>query len=154
MVKTSDRGLAYYMKLPYTILLEPWDDVEGQYWVARIAELPHCMIHADTAEEAVREMEEVKREWIESNLKRGLSIPEPRPRKYSGQIRLRITPSLHRTLADRAATEGVSLNQYMGQALAQSVGVTTKQRQRTVGARRHAACTIPHPISASAIISP
>jgi antitoxin HicB len=136
MTKTNGRELSYYMRLPYTILLEPWDDGEGQYWVARVAELPHCMIHAETAEEAVRDIEEVKRDWIESNLERGLAIPEPRPRRYSGQIRLRITPSLHRILADRAETEGVSLNQYMGQALAQSVGIAAKRRRKTTRGRR------------------
>ena len=62
-------------------------------------------------------------DWIKSNLERGLGIPEPRPRKYSGQIRLRISPSLHKVLAYRAETEGMSLNQYMATALATSVGM-------------------------------
>jgi predicted HicB family RNase H-like nuclease len=71
----------------------------------------------------MREIQEVKMDWIKSNLERGLRIPEPRPRKYSGQIRLRISPSLHKLLAYRAETEGMSLNQYMATALATSVGV-------------------------------
>lgn len=126
MVVKSDieKGLEYYAKLPYTIILEQWDDGKGPYWVARVAELPHCLIHGDAPEEAVREIEEVKRDWIKSNLERGLSIPEPRPRKYSGQIRLRITPSLHKLLTYRAETEGMSLNQYMATALATSAGTT------------------------------
>ena len=126
MVVKSDieRDAEYYAKLPYTIILEQWDDGKGPYWVARIAELPHCLIHGDTPEEAVREIEEVKRDWIKSNLERGLPIPEPRPRNYSGQIRLRITPSLHKLLTYRAETEGMSLNQCMATLLAMSVGVT------------------------------
>jgi predicted RNase H-like HicB family nuclease len=67
----NKKDLEYYDKLPYNIILETWDDGKGQYYVARVAELPHCMIHGDTPEEAVREIETVKRQWIESNLKRG-----------------------------------------------------------------------------------
>ena len=120
----TKKDLEYYEKLPNTIILEQWDDGKGPYWVARIAELPHCLIHGDTPEEAVREIEEVKRDWIKSNLERGLPIPEPRPHKYSGQIRLRIAPSLHKLLTYRAETEGMSLNQYMATALATSAGMT------------------------------
>jgi len=119
-----EKELEHYARLPYTVIVEQWDDGEGPYWVARIAELPHCLIHADTPEEVIREIQEVKMDWIRSNLERGLHIPEPRPRKYSGQIRLRISPSLHRLLTYRAETEGMSLNQYMATALATSVGIT------------------------------
>jgi predicted HicB family RNase H-like nuclease len=119
-----EKELEYYTKLPYTVIVEQWDDGIGPYWVARIAELPHCLIHADTPEEAVKEIREVKMDWIKSNLERGFPIPEPRPRKYSGQIRLRISPSLHKVLTYRAETEGMSLNQYMATALATSAGIT------------------------------
>jgi predicted HicB family RNase H-like nuclease len=121
-----EKGLEYYAKLPYTVIVEQWDDGKGPYWVARIAELPHCLIHADTPEEAINEILEVKMDWMKSNLERGLPIPEPRPRKYSGQIRLRISPSLHKLLTYRAETEGISLNQYMATELATSVGITRK----------------------------
>jgi len=123
VIKNIDKDLEYYTKLPYNIIVEMWDDGDGPYWVARIAELPHCLIHGDTPEEAISEIEEVKRDWIKSNLERGLKIPEPIPHKHSGQITLRITPSLHKLLSDRAAIEGVSLNQYMATALARAVGL-------------------------------
>jgi len=119
-----EKELEYYAKLPYAVIVEQWDDGKGPYWVARIAELPHCLIHANTPEEAITEIQEVKMDWIKSNLKRRLPIPEPRPRKYSGQIRLRISPSLHKLLTYMAETEGISLNQYMATALATSVGIT------------------------------
>lgn len=123
MVETEvKKDLDYYANLPYTVVLEKWDDGSGPYYVARIAELPHCMIDGATPEEAVSEIEAVKREWIQSNLARGLKIPEPRSREFSGQLRLRISPSLHRLLSDRAETEGLSLNQFMQIALAQSIG--------------------------------
>ncbi len=128
MVVKSDiqKNLEYYIKLAYTIILEQWDDGKGLYWVARIAELPHCLIHGSTPEEALREIEEVKIDWIKSNLERGLKVPEPSPRKYSGQIRLRISPSLHKLLSFRAEIEGISLNQYMAMTLATSVGLNVE----------------------------
>jgi antitoxin HicB len=135
---TIKKDLEYYANLPYNIILEKWDDGEGPYWVARVVELPHCLIHGDSPQEAVAEIEEVKLDWIKSNLERGLKIPEPTSRKHSGQMSLRIPPSLHRLLSDRAAVEGVSLNQYMTAALANSVSLelhvpktkTTKKSMR------------------------
>jgi len=129
------KNLEYYEKLPYHIILEPWDDGEGVYWVARVAELPHCLIHGDTPEEAIREIGEVKRDWIKSNLERGLKIPEPIPRKYSGQISLRIPPSLHKLLSDIAAVQEVSLNQFMTMALAREVGFHLEKTKSNVKRR-------------------
>jgi antitoxin HicB len=140
MVIKSDtkRDLDYYFRLPYTIILERWDEGESPYWVARVAELPHCMIHGDTPEEAIKELEGVKKDWIKSNLARGLNIPEPSPRKYSGKMILRISPSLHKLLVQRAEIEGMSLNQYMSTALATSVGINiehnqTRKKEKTSG---------------------
>jgi antitoxin HicB len=114
--------LEYYKALPYTIVLEQHHD-QGTYYVARVVELPHCIISGDTPEEAIREIEQVKIDWIKSNLEDGLPIPEPTPKKYSGEIRLRMPPSLHQVLAQRAEVEGVSLNQYMVAGLARTVGI-------------------------------
>jgi len=134
----NKKDLDYYDNLPYNIILETWDDGRGPYYVARVAELPHCMIHGDTPEEAVRAIQSVKRGWIESNLKRGKKIPEPVTREYSGRISLRIPPSLHRLLANSSMVQDVSLNQYMTMALASSVGVQppglTKKRTAITGA--------------------
>jgi antitoxin HicB len=129
-VKESKKDLEYYASLPYRIIIEAWDDGEGPYYVARVAELPHCMIDGATPEEALSEIEAVKRDWIKSSLERGIKIPEPVPLKNSGQISLRIPPSLHKMLADRAMIEGVSLNQYMSTTLASAVGFPTKALQR------------------------
>lgn len=131
-----EKELEYYAKLPYSVMVEQWDDGEGPYWVARILELPHCLIHADTPEEAIKDIQEVKMDWIESNLKRRLPIPEPRPRKYSGQIRLRISPTLHKLLTYRAETERVSLNQYMATTLATSVGINNEPPHPGKGRRK------------------
>jgi antitoxin HicB len=130
VLKTAvKRDLDYYSKLPYTIILERWDDGTGSYWVARVAELPHCMIHGETPEEAIKDIEAVKNDWIKSNLKRGLNIPEPTPRKYSGKMILRVSPTLHKLLVQRAEAEGMSLNQYMSTSLATTVGLNIEHNK-------------------------
>ena len=131
VIKNIEKDLKYYAKLPYTIILEQWEDNTGKYWVARVAELPHCLIHGDTPEEALREIEEVKLDWIKSNLEDGLPIPEPTEHKYSGQVRLRMPPSLHQSLAHRANVEDVSLNQYMVAALARAAGYDEVKKLRS-----------------------
>ena len=135
-IKDLNKELEYYDQLPYTIVLEKWDDNGEPYWVARVLELPHCLIHGSTPEEAISEIQEVKKDWIKSNLERGLKIPEPVPHKYSGQIRLRIPSTLHKALSDRAAVEDVSLNQFMTVALAKSVSYPAVQTSRKSGKTR------------------
>jgi predicted RNase H-like HicB family nuclease len=115
------KDLEYYAKLHYTIVLE-WYEDQGGYWVARVAELPYCIIHGITQEEALKDIEEVKLDWIQSNLEEGRQIPEPVEHQYSGEIRVRMPPSLHHVLSDRAMIEEVSLNQFMVMALARAVG--------------------------------
>jgi len=134
-IRNIEEELEYYSKLPYNIILEVWDDGDGLYYVARVAELPHCLIHGNTPAEAVAEIGEVKRDWIKSNLERGLRIPEPIPRKHSGQISLRIPPTLHKLLSDRALVEGVSLNQLMTAALAKSLGSGVELSKHKIGGK-------------------
>ena len=56
---------------------------------------------------------EAKRLWLEAAMEEGISIPEPdNLEKYSGQFKLRIPRSLHRSLAEHTKKEGISMNQY------------------------------------------
>jgi predicted RNase H-like HicB family nuclease len=75
------KDLEYYLSLPYTITLKRVIGEGEEYWVARVAELPHCLIHGDTPEQAIKEIEEVKLDWIKSNLEDSLPIPEPISKK-------------------------------------------------------------------------
>lgn len=122
------KNLDYYLRLPYTITLKRGSGDGGEYWVARVLELPHCMTHGATPQEALRDIEDAKAEWIKSNLEDGLPIPEPA--HYTGQYHLRMPPSLHEALALKSETEDVSLNQYMVTALARAVGYAPPRRKR------------------------
>jgi predicted HicB family RNase H-like nuclease len=121
----------HYAKLPYTITVEQRDD-QGVYYIARVVELPDLFITGDTPAEAVTELENIKKDWIETYLELGNKMPKPlKIRQYSGQYRLRMEPSLHKALALMAEMEGVSLNQYMTAALARAVGRDEQKRKVT-----------------------
>jgi len=117
------RSLEYYLALPYTTVIEEWDDGDGPYFVARILELPFCSIHGNTQKEALIELEGVKKDWIQSCFERNIPFPEKPKGKYSGKYHLRLSPYLHRELDIKAKLEGVSLNQYMNTVLASSTQV-------------------------------
>ena len=105
-MKTID----YYMALPYKLEIVP--DTEGGY-VARYPELPGCITVGDTLEDTVSHVLDAKREWLLAALEDGIRINEPASSdNYSGQFKLRIPKSLHRSLAEHSKAEGISMNQY------------------------------------------
>ena len=72
-----------------------------------------CITCGETIEKAVGNGKEAKRLWLEAAMEEGISIPEPdNLEKYSGQFKLRIPRSLHRSLAEHSKKEGISMNQY------------------------------------------
>ena len=105
------RTIEEYMRLPYRMEIIP-DTVEGGFAV-RFPELPGCLTCGDTLEEAVRNAADCKKEWLIAAMEEGITIPEPvSEEEYSGQFKLRIPKSLHRSLAEHARQEGISMNQY------------------------------------------
>ena len=105
------RTIDEYMKLPYKVEVIP-DLDEGGY-VASYPELVGCITCGDTMESAVANLEDAKRVWLEAAIEDGLEIPEPESANtYSGQFKLRIPKSLHKTLAEHSKAEGISMNQY------------------------------------------
>ena len=105
------RTLEEYMRLPYRMEIIP-DTIEGGFAV-RFPELSGCLTCADTMEEAVRNAENCKREWLTAAIEDRTPIPEPMTDEdYSGQFKLRIPKSLHKSLAEHSKAEGISMNQY------------------------------------------
>ena len=108
------KTLKYYMSLPYRLEIIP-DTVEGGYG-ARYPDLPGCITNADSIDEVVGNAEDAKREWLKAALEEGVEIAEPSDEEdlsgYSGQFKLRIPKSLHRSLSLHAKQEGISMNQY------------------------------------------
>ena len=105
------RTIDEYMRLPYRMEIIP-DTAEGGY-VVRFPELPGCLTCADTLEEAVRNAADCKKEWLTAAMEDRIDIPEPASEdEYSGQFKLRIPKSLHKSLAEHSKAEGISMNQY------------------------------------------
>jgi predicted RNase H-like HicB family nuclease len=105
------KTIEYYMNLPYKMEIVP-DPDEGGY-VARYPELPGCMTAGETVESVIKNAADAKKAWLEAALEEGTEIAEPVSLDdYSGQFKLRIPKSLHRTLAMHSKEEGVSMNQY------------------------------------------
>lgn len=112
------KTIEYYMALPYRLEIVP-DSDEGGY-VARYPDLPGCITVGDSMEEAAKNAEDAKKEWLAAALESGVEIAEPvSANGYSGQFKLRIPKSLHRRLAEHAKEEGVSMNQYCVYLLSQ-----------------------------------
>jgi len=108
-----NKNLEYYMRLPYSMVVEFVTDETGDYFFSRVLELDGCMSHGDTREDALESLGEAMEGWIESKLEMGHPIPEPAVTdKASGKFTLRLPKSLHYKLTKEAEKEGVSLNQY------------------------------------------
>jgi hypothetical protein len=62
-------------------------------------------------------------DWIREALREGREVPEPKPvDEHSGRLLLRMPRTLHAELTRLAEREGVSLNQFITDALASAVG--------------------------------
>lgn len=60
-----------------------WSAEDGAF-VAEVPELPGCMADGRTHKEALRAVERVAREWIETARELGREVPEPKGRlKYA-----------------------------------------------------------------------
>lgn len=107
MMKLND-----YMKLNYKMEIVE-DPDEGGYVIA-LPELPGCLSTGETIEEAIENIKDAKKVWLDLMIEDGREIPLPESSldDYSGQFKIRIPKSLHRSLVDHAKREGVSMNQY------------------------------------------
>ncbi len=115
------KDLNYYMSLPYRI--EVVEDKEESGFALHCPELRGCVTCAETIEEGFIMLEDAKKCWFTACLEDGLPIPEPsRLDDYSGQFKLRIPKSLHKTLAERSREEGISMNQYCLYLLSSGAG--------------------------------
>ena len=62
-----------------------------------------------------------KKTWLTAAIEDGIEIAEPETAdSYSGQFKLRLPKTLHKTLAEDSKKEGVSMNQYCVYLLAKN----------------------------------
>lgn len=103
----------------YAIMVEPLSQADGGGWLATVPALPGCMGDGNTPEEALADAEAAIAEWHAAAKELGREVPGA---GSLGQWWQRVPRSLHEKLKHVAAREGVSLNAYVANVLAESVG--------------------------------
>ena len=127
MKKTKKLG--YYMNLNYPLQITKIAEDEGGGYLAEIPLLKGCMSDGESTDEAIENVNEAKKEWIEYMLANDLEIAEPKTEEeYSGKFTVRISKSLHRIIAEQSKREGLSINQYVANSLAYIAGKKTVYR--------------------------
>ena len=100
-----------YMSMNYR--MEIVEDKDEGGFVVSFPELPGCITCGNTIESAVANAIDAKKAWLETAIEEGIQIQEPDDlEEYSGQFKLRIPRSLHRSLSEHSKREGISMNQY------------------------------------------
>ncbi len=90
-----------------------WSEEDAAF-VSRVAEFPSLAAHADTLEEALREIKTIVGFVLQDLEETGEFVPEPfGKRSFSGRLVLRMPEYLHRKLALESMQQGVSLNQLL-----------------------------------------
>lgn len=123
---TTRKPLAEYLAsaYPFTTVAD-----DAGYFVS-FPDLPGCITQVERIEDVGVAAAEILKLWLKTAYEHGLEIPEPSaPSKYSGKFVLRLPRSLHRSLAESAAQEGVSLNQYAATLLSAGDAMAAVQRR-------------------------
>ena len=119
------RTLNDYMTMNYR--MEIVEDKDEGGFVVSFPELPGCITGGESVETAVANALDAKKAWLEAAMEDGVEIHEPDSLEdYSGQFKLRIPRSLHRSLAEHSKKEGISMNQYCVYLLSKNDAVYSK----------------------------
>ncbi|RKZ25399.1 hypothetical protein DRQ26_05915, partial [bacterium] len=128
----SNNDIEKYMKMNYPISFVFEDD---SYFVW-YEDLPGCQADGETLEEAISNLETVKRDWIELALDRGMKIPKPGElSRYSGKLLLRLPLDLHKRIVMAARINRVSINTYIVKLLSEALAAkvfSTGDKQKNI----------------------
>ena len=106
------------MEYPFEVF---YTCVEGYFfWVAKCPSLKGCVGQGDTIDEALAELEENEKSWLETAAEVGIDIP-PVPTteeiSFSGKFTVRSSTLVHKEASENAKKQGISLNQYVNDAI-------------------------------------
>lgn len=119
------RTLNEYMSMSYR--MEVIEDKDEGGFVISYPELPGCITCGQTIEDAINNAVDAKKEWLAAAIEDGIEISEPdNIEDYSGQFKLRIPRSLHKSLAEHSKREGISMNQYCVYLLSKNDAIFSK----------------------------
>lgn len=90
------------------------------FWIAESKDLKGCVGQGETINEALLELELNEQEWLDTAAECGIPIPDISievPSEYSGKFMTRVSPKVHKEAVENANKEGISLNQYVNNAI-------------------------------------
>ena len=91
---------------------------EDDEFVATVAEFPSLSWLEASQVKALEGLENLLREVVDDMLTRGEDVPLPfSGRRFSGNLKVRVSPEKHRQLVIFAHEQGVSLNRYLTERL-------------------------------------
>lgn len=114
--------------MDYKVEIIKLSEEDGGGYIAIVPKLPGCISDGNTPQEALENVQDAIKCWIETAKEKGLPIPSPEEYKeeykeeYSGRLVLRIPKSLHKRLAQEAKKEGVSLNSFIQHLISYALG--------------------------------
>jgi predicted HicB family RNase H-like nuclease len=95
-----------------------WSPEDSEY-VGTVLEYPSLSWLAEDEREAFDGIRRVVAEVVADLVANGEPVPVAiADRDFSGKVLLRVTPARHRTIALRAAEQGVSMNRYLNDIVA------------------------------------
>jgi antitoxin HicB len=117
-----------YESLEYPIKMVKTTDSHGTYWITEHPDLPGCITHGNTREEALLNLDDAKKGWIYAAIIEGLPIPKPNTKSEiedcSGRILLRVPRELHFKLLQKAKEDDTSLNQELVFLISSALGTS------------------------------
>lgn len=106
------------MKYPFKVFMTEND--HHVFWVAESPILKGCTGQGETIEEAISELEINEKEWLLMAEKYDIEIPQipiEIENLCSGKFTVRVAPHIHKEAIEHAKQQGISLNQYVNDAL-------------------------------------
>lgn len=110
----------------YKIEITKLPSSDGGGFLAIVPKLPGCMSDGETPEEALSNVKDAIKCWIETAEELGRDIPEPDKYRmeddFSGKLTLRMPKMLHKMIAEQAEIEECSINQLIITYLSMGIG--------------------------------
>lgn len=99
---------------------------ESDLFEGRVSELPDLKVYCDSYAEAYEELIDAIGTAQEMFAEQGRAFPQAEPAEdsFSGRVTLRMSKSLHRCVHEMAGRDGVSLNQWIVEAIGCRVNPT------------------------------
>jgi len=121
------------LKLRYPIEITELSEEDGGGYMATIPQLGKYTFigDGDSIEEAIKDLEEVKKYYFELFLNEGIEIPFPKSEEdvsFSGKLSVRMPKYLHQMLSESANKNNVSLNSYINSLLSMNQPISDYKR--------------------------